>query len=259
MEIVVNADDFGWSDDTVAATIESLEAGLLTSATIMVGKPATEAALAYARSHPGPSFGVHLLFVGDGSERPLSAPAEVPGLVDEAGRLLPTNVMRKRALLRQVPVGQIQREIEAQIDLVRSNGVEVTHVDSHRHLHKFAPFRAALSRALPRFGIVRVRNVQDVYIRKPVSSPTYWSGTIWRRSLMKSFVTTDHFYMPTSAHDVGWDEIASHLPPGRSLEVGLHPGSEEAWRAEERGSLAPFVERAREAGHVLVGWQAVSR
>lgn len=257
VKIILNADDFGSAPDTVAATIECFEAGLLTSATIMVGMPGTDDALEFARRHPQHSFGVHLQFVGDGRERPLSDPGAVPALVDADGYLRPTNAMRAQALLRRVPVAQIEREAAAQLDLVKSNGIPVSHVDSHRHLHKFGPFRAALARVLPRFGTKRVRNVQDVYLRRPATSPTYWAGPIWRRALMRSFVTTDHFYMPTSAHDGAWHQLASRLPDGQSLEVGLHPGYEEPWRNEERESLRPFVDTARRAGHDLVSWNAI--
>ena len=64
MRIVVNADDFGASAETVEATIECLEEGALTSATIMPTMPAVDDALAYARDRPDRSFGVHLTFVG---------------------------------------------------------------------------------------------------------------------------------------------------------------------------------------------------
>ena len=45
LQLIVNADDFGQSDDTVDATIECFEAGALTSATLMPGMPASERAL----------------------------------------------------------------------------------------------------------------------------------------------------------------------------------------------------------------------
>jgi len=64
VRIVVNADDFGASAETVAATIEAFEEGALTSATIMPTMPAAGEALAYARDRPDRSFGVHLTFVG---------------------------------------------------------------------------------------------------------------------------------------------------------------------------------------------------
>jgi chitin disaccharide deacetylase len=257
VRIVVNADDFGSSTDTTHAISGCFEAGLLTSASIMVGMPETAQALEFARLHPQFSFGVHLQFVGDGSERPLSPARDVPALVGHDGRLLPTNEVRRRALLGRIPIGQIEQEAFAQIDYVQSRGVRVSHVDSHRHLHKFAPFRKALREVLPSLGVARVRNVQDTFLRRPVEHPTYWLSPMWRRQLMRSFLTTDHFYMPTTSHDPSWNRLADALPDGGTLEVGLHPGREDEWRRHEQECLAPFIEAVQEAGHRLVSWDAV--
>jgi predicted glycoside hydrolase/deacetylase ChbG (UPF0249 family) len=254
---VLNADDFGFSADTVAATIACFEAGHLSSATIMAGMPATAAAVEFASAHSEFSFGAHLVFVGDGEERPLSAPDLVPHLVDEAGRLLPTRTVRLRALRGSIPVREIELEAAAQLEHLRGLGVRLSHVDSHRHLHKFAVFRRALGRALHDFGIDRVRNAQDIYLRRPSRSPTVWVGPIWRRALMRTFVTTEHFYMPTSAGDHEWHRLAARLPAGASLEVGVHPGYADAWRDAERSSLRPFVEAVTGGGHSLVRWDEI--
>jgi predicted glycoside hydrolase/deacetylase ChbG (UPF0249 family) len=259
VQVVLNADDFGLSAESLATTIACFERGLLTSASIMVGMPATEAAIAYARSQEAWSFGVHLHLVGDGEERPLSDPAAIPGLVDAGGRLLPTNVVRLRGLTGRLPVPELELEIAAQIDYVSRQGIHVTHVDSHRHVHKLPAVQEALRRALPRFGVRRVRNVQDVYLRRPLKSPTFWLGGIWRRALERSFLTTDHLFMPTSAHDIGWHAAllarCSRLA-GETLEVGVHPGPD-GWRAQEQTALAAFVPAARAAGHELVSWREV--
>jgi chitin disaccharide deacetylase len=258
MRIVLNADDFGYSPDTVRTTIECFELGLLTSATIMPRMPATELALEFARTHPELSVGVHLTFTGDGVEQAVTEPGQIPDLVDKEGRFPATRSVRTRALLRRLPVEQIEQEMAAQIEVVRDAGVTVTHVDSHRHLHKFAPFRSALRLVLPHFGIRRVRAVQDVYLRRPLVSPTYWLSRSWRRRLRAEFATTDHFYMPTSAADTDWHRVSALLPvlAGKSLEIGVHPGREEEWRRREYESLAPFVEEAARRNE-LVGWGAL--
>ena len=259
MRIVLHADDFGASADTVRATIECFEQGALTSATIMPTMSAADTALEFARTRPDLSFGVHLTFVGDGDERPASDPGDVPALVDESGRLLATTPVRLRALLRRLPAEQIEREIAAQISAVQGRGVEVTHVDSHRHLHKLAPFRNALRRVLPRFGIERVRTVQDVYLSRPLLGATYWVGSLWRRPLRRSFRTTDHFYMPASTGDLGWaDDLLRRVGglPGATLEVGVHPGLD-GWRDDERRSAVRLSARAAELGHELVSWREI--
>ncbi len=112
---------------------------------------------------------------------------------------------------------------------------------------------------LPRFGVRRVRNVQDVYLRRPLRSPTYWLGAAWQRRLGRSFVTTDHMYMPTSATDGDWARpllaLARELP-GATLEVGVHPGFDD-WRAGERESVLELATLARDEGHTLISWKDV--
>ena len=256
MRIVVNADDFGHSPDTVRATIECLEEAAVTSASLIPGMQATQEAVAYALSRPDLGFGAHLVFVDDREARPLSGAATLPSLTTGDGRFLPTNRIRLLALLGRIPIIEIEREIEAQLSFFLERGLTLTHVDSHRHVHKLPSFRRALAHALPRFGISRVRSVQDVYLRRPLTSATYWLGAAWQRELEREFQTTDHFYMPTSAGDERWAaKLLARIDglSGETLEVGVHPGLDEPWRARERQETVEFVEQAELRGHVLVG------
>lgn len=261
MRLILNADDFGASEETLRATIECFEAGALTSATIMVGMEQTEAAVAYARSHPEHSFGLHLRLVADGDARPLAGAESVPALVAEDGRFLSTRAVRLLALRGRLPVEQLEREIVAQLDALVAAGLPLTHLDSHRHVHKLPQVVEALKRALPRFGITKVRAVQDVYLKRPLTSPTYWIGGSWQRRLAAAFTTTSHMYMPFSASDAGWaGPLLARCAElnGETLEVGVHPGyGSEAWRDEERSSVLELAAAARAAGHGLVSWREV--
>jgi chitin disaccharide deacetylase len=255
MRIILNADDFGYCADTVRATIDCFERAALTSATIMVNMPASDAAIAFARANSHFSFGVHLTYVSDGVERPITPASELPALASRSGLFLPSNVVRKRALLGRLPAAQIERETSAQLERLRDSGVRISHVDSHGHLHKFKPFREALMRVLPRFGVSRVRTVQNVYLRRPLRSPTYWFGGLWRQRLRSAFATTDHFYMSASAGDAEWPAQLLNIVQGGSLEVGVHPGIAEEWRSRERQAIVEFSELARVQGHALIGWR----
>jgi chitin disaccharide deacetylase len=258
--LVLNADDFGASADTVQATIACFDRAALTSATIMPRAPATAEAIAFARERPDLSFGVHLTLVRDEDTRCVSEPGPLGRLVDEGGRFLPTSTFRARALLRRLPSSALELEIAAQIAYVQGEGVAVSHVDSHRHVHKLPVVQEALARVLPRFGIRRVRNVQDIYLRRPALSPTYWVGARWGRMLTGRFTTTAHFYMPTSAGDTDWHvpllAVAGRLG-SESLEVGVHPGDDEEWRRSERDSAVAFAAAAREVGHAFASWTDV--
>ncbi|MGH8503213.1 MAG: carbohydrate deacetylase [Gammaproteobacteria bacterium] len=254
MRIILNADDFGQDEDTLKATIECFQRGALTSATIMPRMPATRQAIKYAKKHPEFSFGAHLTFVSDGVESPLSDPKTIPNLVDGDGLFLPSQKVRILALCGKLPLDQIEREMTAQLAFLRDHGVSISHVDSHGHLHKFRPFVKVLGKVLPKFGIKRVRTVQNVYLRKLFGSPTYWMGPIWRQRIMNGFITTDHFFTPTSVLDArlmhGWMPAAT----SGATEIGVHPGYAEEWRNEERQALQAFAAIAREAGHHLITW-----
>lgn len=225
MRIVINADDFGFDDDTVDATIEGLDRGWITSATIMVNMPASRRALAYARTRGDRSFGLHLVYTGDGIERPVLPPQEVPAMVSADGCFHLSNTTRRLAISRRVPRAQIVRETEAQLEVFEKNGLRPSHVDSHGHIHKFSIFRRALPGPLSRFGVRRVRNAQDIYLERRVLSPTYWMGPHWRARLMKAFETTQHFFMPVGGEDWALPLLASSSTATRSKSASIPAGT----------------------------------
>ena len=239
MRLILHADDFGSSSDTVRATIECFEQGALTSASIMPGMPATAQATEFARAHPELDFGVHLTFVGGrgrtsalGAERD---PGARPSRRETSARRASSGSGRFCTASRST---RSSSELVRQVEAVRDAGVEITHVDSHRHMHKLPSFRQALERALPRLGIRRVRAVQDVYLSRPLGSPTYWLGPRWARRLARAFSTTDHFYMPTSRgrHELG-ASARRDRPPSRRTDDGgraFIPGFE-SWRDQRAG------------------------
>src|SRR3990170_1779545 len=126
MRLILHADDFGSSADTVRATIDCFEQEVLTSASIMPRMPATDQAIEFARSHPELDFGVHLTFVGDDEERPIMPPEQIPALATPAGRFRKTRDQRIRALLRRLPGEQIEREVACQLDAGREGGMGIT-------------------------------------------------------------------------------------------------------------------------------------
>lgn len=257
LRLLLNADDFGCDNDTTDATIASFNAGALTSATIMTPMPAAPRAIEYARQHPEFSFGAHLLWVGDGLERPLLPPAQIPSLVTPDGLLINSRHARARAITRRLNPADIEREAAAQIAFLRDHGIAISHVDSHGHMHKFGQFREALRRVLPRFNITRVRTAQTVYLKRPFKSPNYWVGPHWQRALASAFRTTSHLYLPRSAEEDTWAEQLLGLGLRGDLEVGLHPGTIEPWRRSEAKGAHDLASLARARGIPLISWREV--
>lgn len=258
MDLVLTADDFGFSDDTITATTHLLEDGTVRNASIMPNVPATGVALEYARQHPQYCYGVHITLVRDGPERPLLNPASVPALVDGSGRFRPGRDVQIRALLGRLPPSQLEAEIEAQLARVIDAGVRIDYVDSHKHIHKYPCVQRVLSRVLPRFGITRVRRPQNVYLTAAYTRPTYWLGTRWGHSIDKRWISTDAFYMSTAPSDLEWTRLLAVRPEWGTLEVGAHPGEQDQWRVREAVALQRLASEATESGHVLRAWREVS-
>src|SRR6478609_1032650 len=81
--LIINGDDFGYSDTINAAIVRCHDEGVLRSTSLLVNCPATRSALALARSRPGLGLGLHVNLT---EGVPVLPPCEVPSLVDRRGR-----------------------------------------------------------------------------------------------------------------------------------------------------------------------------
>lgn len=227
--LIVNADDFGYSDHTVDATIECFQRGVLSSATLMPNMPAFERAAAFARAHPQFSYGLHLCLT---DERPLSPPDRIPTLVAPNGCFWEGAEFFKRALTGRIAACDIRREARAQLTRMKDLGLAVRHLDAHGHAHKAAIVPWALRRALSLFGIATVRRTQNLYYKRPRLSRRCFNhaANAFIRRLGR---TTDHFLMVTGTLDRDdtrwWPSCLERLPAGVT-EIGIHPGWDEPQR-----------------------------
>lgn len=127
--LIVNADDFGRTAGVNRGVLEAHDAGIVTSATLMVNHPAAEQAAKSARSRPRLGLGLHLALTGG----PASLPQErVPSLVDERGRL-----PAKPDGLSAADPEEVAAEAWAQLERFRALvGANPSHLDSHHHAHR---------------------------------------------------------------------------------------------------------------------------
>lgn len=254
--IIMSADDFGFDEDTVDATIAAFEAGVIRNTSIMANMPATKLAADYAAENPQHSYGVHLTFTRDTVEEPVLDSSEVPALVGNDGMFLPGRDAQIRALTGRFPTRQIAAEMAAQISRVMDLGVKVDYVDSHKHLHKFPNFRKALPMVLPQFGISHVRTVQDTFVPEPKKTrPTVLLGGVLRSPIERRWRSTDHFFMSDGDLTTDWWSEVPIPEHGEVLEVGGHPGTLEPWRAREADQLEKFLARATKAGAESIRWR----
>jgi len=137
--IIVHADDVGVTHSVNAATIQSLETGLVNSASIMVPCPWFPEIADYAKAHPDLDFGLHLTLT---SERvyyrwgPVAAKSSVLSLIDPNGYFFhdwAAETLPSTHPAIHIDPQDAERELRAQIDRALAMGLHPTHLDSHQY------------------------------------------------------------------------------------------------------------------------------
>ena len=155
--LIINADDFGLTHGINRAVAELHRAHALTSATLMATGPAFADAAAIARAHPTLGVGCHVQLV-DGF--PISHPEDIPTLLGADGKSFrPSLAEFIFDLLRgAISENDILREAAAQIQLLQRAGIDVTHLDTHKHTHIFPTVARPLLHLAQRSNIGAIRN-----------------------------------------------------------------------------------------------------
>src|SRR4029077_13318102 len=154
-QVVVTADDFGLALEVNEAVEAAHRGGVLTAASLMVGAPAAEDAIARARRLPRLRVGLHLVLV---EGRPVLPLQRLPDLVDASGRFrsdmvrLGFDIFARPAVRRQVAA-----EIEAQFEAYRATGLALDHVNAHKHFHLHPTIAALVIAIGARYGFCGFR------------------------------------------------------------------------------------------------------
>jgi len=222
IQLIVNADDFGFTPDVNQGIIEAHRDGILTATTMMANGDAFDDALRLARQTPTLDVGCHLVLVGG---RSLLSGRELPATV---GKLL-------QALARR----EIKpyEELSAQIRRIQLAGIEPTHLDTHKHTHLAPPVLDAVARLGGEFGIRWVRRPFDFplttlrgtvpRLRRVTSSALGLVRRRFQRVLERHGCrTTDHFagFQITGRFKTAeLVQLLAGIPEG-STEFMTHPG-----------------------------------
>jgi hopanoid biosynthesis associated protein HpnK len=171
--LIVNADDFGFTRGVNAGIVRAFKSGIVTSTTIMANAEAFDDAVSLARSNPGLGVGCHLAVVGG---MPVASPSEIPSLVDRNGAL-PASLTKLviKIAQGQAPAEEIACEFRAQVLRVASSGIEITHLDSHKHSATHPRVMEALARVAVEFGIKCVRNPFESVFAGRLNSRPKWA------------------------------------------------------------------------------------
>jgi hopanoid biosynthesis associated protein HpnK len=155
--LIVNADDFGLTAGVNRAVLELHRQRALTSTTLMARAGAAGQAIELARATPSLGVGCHVVLV-DGE--PALPVADIPTLIDRKTGSLRFSLtgFLMRLFTGRISIAEVEAEAAAQIALLKSRGLQLTHIDTHKHTHMFPPVLRAVLRAARAAGIGAVRN-----------------------------------------------------------------------------------------------------
>ncbi len=246
-KLIVHADDLGETAEITRGILECIDAGRVTSTTLMANMPATDLAIEEAaRRGRRASFGVHLVLC---EGPPLTKPRS---LVGDDGEFLPKKKLGLRGLAGRLDPEDLEIELRAQIRRIVDGGVDVSHFDSHKHLHQLPVVRGVVAKLAKEFGVERVRCTLEEGFWPAGTKPGGWASRAVRVHLARQ--AGEEFRAaglrhPARVFDVRQLIALEAAPrreallrrPGALSEMVCHPGTYEA-DLEKPGSCARFAE-----------------
>ncbi len=146
MKIIINADDFGFSPKVNKTIYESAKSGYISSTTIMAVAPSLEEAVEMSDELDDISFGIHLVF--DDS---------FPSLLGKPKDFDQNDIVNIRAL-NLLKVSIVTDEFSRQIEKLLNMGINISHIDTHHHIHLYPLVMIAVVKVANTYGIKKVRS-----------------------------------------------------------------------------------------------------
>jgi predicted glycoside hydrolase/deacetylase ChbG (UPF0249 family) len=236
-KLIVNADDFGMCESMNKGIIYGFKNGIITSASLMVNRPAAQEAAQLAKDNPKLGIGLHFDFNDFPKEiikifkkiktiemaKEIDREIATPGVITKAKKIFEEQVRKFKELVGRTP----------------------DHLDGHYHIHKLPSFLPFVFGFAQRHGIP-LRKVGSV-------------------RFIESFSTDD--VQDASVENL--TKILKNLPDGVS-ELMTHPvfcfkdlkkisSETDYWKVELKTLTSPEIENViKEEKIELISWRSVS-
>jgi predicted glycoside hydrolase/deacetylase ChbG (UPF0249 family) len=254
--LIVNADDLGWTEGVNRGIGEANRHGIVTSASLLANGAAYGAAVELARKLPAIGVGVHLN-LSDGE--PVASREMVTSLLNDRGELQgrPEGLLLRLAR-GNVLLDEVEREWDAQIRKVRNSGISPTHIDGHRHVHMLPGLFEIALRLAKRHGVPAIRVSHETSsLRTALSAGAKQKGAVVMKQGVQArglkllapdahekaeragIATADYFCGIAQTGELtreGLLRLLAILPEG-TTELMCHPGYADAELAKSKTRL----------------------
>jgi predicted glycoside hydrolase/deacetylase ChbG (UPF0249 family) len=245
--LIVNADDLGWTDGVNRGILEAFHHGIVTSTSLLANGAAFAGGVKAARSAPGLGVGVHLN-LSDG--RPVAKRETITSLLSHDGEFAggPESLLLRR-VRRGLLLAEVESEWDAQIQKVRDAGIEPTHLDGHKHVHMLPGLFEIALKLAKRHGIGAIRvSLEASSLRAALSSGSkQHAGVVMKQGVQArglkflardareqaeraGISTADYFCGIAQTGELtreGVEQFVKSLPDG-TTELMCHPGYADA-------------------------------
>lgn len=233
--LIVNADDFGRHELINRAVEIAFRTGILKSATIMAGGNFFEDAVKIAKKNKNLGVGIHFTLANG---FPVLPPENIPTLVNDDGVFHENYIIfLKKYLQGKISHDEIKSELAAQLEKVQRAEINLTHFDSHQHLHHIPGIIDIALDLAKNAKIFKMRVSHSKIFDGELDSIGKFIGRLGLGSLAKfathkahkkNFATPEHFAGIVAGESVSenfLENLIENLQEG-TTEIMLHPGTD---------------------------------
>ena len=223
--LIINADDFGMSREINEGVKQGIEAGIITSVSVMANMPYFDDAVQFLRKHPEVSVGLHFN-ITEGSPR--LKPKEIGTLLREDNSYYHWSSLVLKLLLNQCSMKEIMLVLVSQYKTLKKTGLKITHIDSHHHIHLYPTIFQGFIDFAHQEKVAALRSRRFRFLRLTESLR---KGLIPKQYIILSVCLFNNFFIKksedlyevNSIYDVNWD---THLTEKKLLSIikNLSPG-----------------------------------
>ena len=159
-----HADDLGMNHTVNGATGALLAAGRLVGVSLLANGMATAEAVDLVRGCRGLPVHLHLNLT---QGRPVARRRAPSDLVGRDGAFLGPHRLVFALVRGEVDPADVEHELEAQLDRLDDLGVPLAGIDSHHHVHAFAPVGEVVERVAARRGLTGGRSYRLMRTHTP--------------------------------------------------------------------------------------------
>jgi predicted glycoside hydrolase/deacetylase ChbG (UPF0249 family) len=220
--LVINADDFGWTDGQNQAVVQACTKGILNHASLLCNGLAFDEAAEISHQLPGLGIGIHLT-LNEGI--PLLNARLLPHLARPDGSFYDgLKPLVWFWATGRLSTQEAQAEWRAQIERALDSDIKPAHLDSHKHIHLFPPLLQAIINLAREYHIRYVRlPIERASIRSLRRGPAWlilWTLGQRARIAMKAagLIHANNFIGFSASGAMVKDQLAHAV---RSAEPGI--------------------------------------